>query len=139
MADEYTSSRVGGDSFGSESLGTKEQGTAASHKPATPADESIARGVLRDAITKVMEEIQLHEREARRHLKLAEVLKRDLRESFAFLQERGGGRKRAEAPAASSSATGASEQAEEKPAAGSPASPRQSTRKRRRGRKGKKA
>src|SRR4029077_6926689 len=117
------------DSEGTGSLLTKGHDTAGTHKPATAADESSAKGVLRDAITKVMEEIQLHEKEARRHLKLAEALKRDLRESFAFLQERGGGRRGAEAPAGNAASSSASEPAAEKAAEASTAGPRQSTRK----------
>jgi hypothetical protein len=44
--------------------------------------------MLREAIQKVMEEIEFHEREAKHHLQLAEELRNDLRDSFAFLQER---------------------------------------------------
>jgi hypothetical protein len=51
--------------------------------------ESRTRGILRDAIHKVMEEIEHHEREARDHLKQAEALRKDLRESVAFLLEQG--------------------------------------------------
>jgi hypothetical protein len=51
--------------------------------------ESRTRGILRDAIHKVMEEIEHHEREARDHLKQAEALRKDLHESLAFLLEQG--------------------------------------------------
>jgi hypothetical protein len=44
--------------------------------------------MLREAIQKVMEEIEFHEREAKHHLQLADELRNDLRDSFAFLQER---------------------------------------------------
>jgi hypothetical protein len=43
--------------------------------------------MLKEAIQKVMEEIEFHEREAQKHRQQAEALKRDLRESFAFMQE----------------------------------------------------
>jgi hypothetical protein len=46
--------------------------------------------MLRDAIQKVMEEIALHEKEAREHKQQADALRRDLRESFAFLQDQKG-------------------------------------------------
>ncbi len=64
--------------------------------------ESSSKGMLRDAIQKVMGEIQHHEREARRHLQQARELRRDLRESFAFLVEQEGSVRRpsaAEEPA----------------------------------------
>jgi len=51
--------------------------------------ESQARGILRDAIRKVMEEIERHEVEAKKHLQQARELRKDLRESIAFLQEQG--------------------------------------------------
>jgi hypothetical protein len=51
--------------------------------------ESRTRGILRAAIHKVMEEIEHHEREAKEHLKQAEALRKDLRESVAFLLEQG--------------------------------------------------
>jgi hypothetical protein len=52
--------------------------------------ESSTKGMLREAIQKVMEEISYHEQEARKHMQQAEALRKDLRESFAFLQEREG-------------------------------------------------
>jgi hypothetical protein len=57
--------------------------------PRPEAPESRTRGILREAIHKVMEEIEHHEREAREHLKQAEALRKDLRESVAFLLEQG--------------------------------------------------
>jgi hypothetical protein len=47
--------------------------------------EPNTKGMLRDAIQKVMGEIEYHEREAKRHVKLAEDLRKDLRESFTFM------------------------------------------------------
>jgi hypothetical protein len=76
---------------------------AAEERPKTPepvrsfatssAEEPSARntkGVLRDAIQKVMEEIAFHEQAAKKHLQQADELRKDLRESFAFLQDREG-------------------------------------------------
>jgi hypothetical protein len=51
-------------------------------------DDSSAKGMLRQAIQKVMEQIEFHEREAKKHLQQAKALRKDLRDSFAFLQER---------------------------------------------------
>jgi hypothetical protein len=52
--------------------------------------ESRTKGMLQDAIQKVMDEIAYHEQEAKSHLQQAEALRRDLRDSFAFLQGREG-------------------------------------------------
>lgn len=57
--------------------------------PPEGQEESSAKGVLREAIQKVMTEIAYHEREAQRHLQLAQELRKDLRESFAFMVEQG--------------------------------------------------
>jgi hypothetical protein len=43
--------------------------------------------MLRDAINKVMEEIEFHEREAKRHVRLADTLRKELRESVTFMLE----------------------------------------------------
>jgi hypothetical protein len=51
--------------------------------------ESRARGMLRQAIQKVMEEIEQHEVEAKQHLQQAAQLRKELRESIAFLQAQG--------------------------------------------------
>jgi hypothetical protein len=71
---------------------SQSQGSAPA--PAAHAEEeqgnSTAKGILKEAIQKVMEEIQFHEREAQKHRQQAEALKRDLRDSFAFLQEQKG-------------------------------------------------
>src|SRR6266700_275895 len=53
-----------------------------------PPDESSTKGMLRDVIHKVMEEIEHHEREAKKHTQKAAELRRDLRESFAFVQDK---------------------------------------------------
>jgi len=45
--------------------------------------------MLREAIQKVMEQIDSHEREAKKHLQQAAELRKDLRESIAFLAEQG--------------------------------------------------
>jgi hypothetical protein len=52
-------------------------------------ERSGARGILREAIQKVMEEIEHHEREARKHLAQAAELRKALRESISFLHEEG--------------------------------------------------
>src|SRR5258708_1544020 len=54
----------------------------------SPHDESSTKGMLRDVIHKVMEEIEHHEREAKKHTQKAAELRRDLRESFAFVQDK---------------------------------------------------
>jgi hypothetical protein len=54
---------------------------------ASAPPETNAKGMLRDAIHKVMEEIELHEREAKRHLQLADTLRKELRDSVKFMIE----------------------------------------------------
>jgi hypothetical protein len=76
---------------------TTPAGASADETEAT-APESKARGMLRDVIHKVMEEIEHHETEARRHLQQAAGLRRDLRESLAFLQAEGEKRPRTAVP-----------------------------------------
>jgi hypothetical protein len=62
-----------------------------------------------------MEEIGYHEREARRHLQLADELRRDLRESFAFLQNREVRAKTAPAPVEPRSEPAMTPEVQEKP------------------------
>ncbi len=69
---------------------TPVDGPAAGGPPEVPP-ESSTKGMLREAIQKVMSEIEYHEREARNHLQQAEELRKDLRESFAFLLTQEGG------------------------------------------------
>jgi hypothetical protein len=57
--------------------------------PAGAADQG-ASGVLRDAIRHVLDEIEHHEREAKKHLQKARDLRKELRDSFAFVFEQGG-------------------------------------------------
>jgi hypothetical protein len=82
-------------------------------------EESRTRGMLRDAISKVMDEIAHHEKEAKRHLQMAAALRKDLRDSFAFLQERRSDGKAAEPPpearAAQPAEPGGKVKAEDKP------------------------
>ncbi len=74
-----------------------------SEAPATPGRGGAsggpamrgAAGVLRDAIQKVTEEIEHHEREAKRHSQQAKDLRAELRESFSFLLGQGGKEKAA--------------------------------------------
>jgi hypothetical protein len=64
------------------------------------ASESGTRAMLRDAIQQVIDEIDRHECEAKRHLEQAQELRKELRESVAFLQSGGQAGKPAEAPKA---------------------------------------
>jgi hypothetical protein len=64
-------------------------GTNQSAAAAAAQEDSGARGILRDAIHKVMEEIEHHEREAKHHLEQAAGLRRALRDSVSFLHEQG--------------------------------------------------
>jgi hypothetical protein len=54
--------------------------------------------MLREAIQKVMEEIAHHERAAKKHTQMAAALRKDLRDTFAFLQGQEGKGKAAEIP-----------------------------------------
>lgn len=49
--------------------------------------ESSVRGILQGAIQKVMDEIDHHEQEARRHLQQAEDLRRELQEGFRIVKQ----------------------------------------------------
>ncbi len=55
--------------------------------PAKPAAEGTVRGVLQEAIQKVMAEIEHHEQEAKRHLQQAEDLRRELQEGFRIVKQ----------------------------------------------------
>ena len=68
------------------------------HSAAEPP-ESSTKGMLRDAIQKVMDEIEFHESEAKKHLQQAQSLRKDLRDSFSFLQEKRGEGKTSPPPA----------------------------------------
>ena len=59
------------------------------HAVAAGHEEGGARGILREAIQKVMHEIEHHEKEARHHLQQAAELRKALRESISFLNEQG--------------------------------------------------
>jgi hypothetical protein len=63
--------------------------TATGSEAAGGPPESRAQGILRDAIQKVMGEIERHENEAKTHLQQAAELRKDLRDSIAFLQKQG--------------------------------------------------
>ncbi len=52
-----------------------------------PATDSTVRGMLQEAIQKVMDEIEHHEQEARRHLQLAEDLRKELQEGFRLARQ----------------------------------------------------
>jgi hypothetical protein len=69
---------------------SRENPEASAPPPAAEVQpESHARGILRQAIEKVMEEIEHHEEEAKKHSQQATQLRKDLRESIAFLQAQG--------------------------------------------------
>jgi hypothetical protein len=70
--------------FDAETRAAKVEPTASPSQP-----ETGARAVLRDAIQKVMKEIEHHESEAQRHLQTAATLRKELRESIAFLRKQG--------------------------------------------------
>ena len=102
VADPHASETAAADAWParlSANESARVEGTRGSAEEA-PA-ESSTRGILRDAIQKVMDEIAHHEREARNHLQQAAALRKDLSDSFAFLQERGERRKPGEAMAES--------------------------------------
>ncbi len=116
MADEHAVTTP----VGPKAASTRPAEAPQTHGPATAHPprrdeahhETSARGILKDAIQKVMEEIEYHEREAQKHRQQAEALKRDLRESFAFMQEQKGRGKPIEAPAEKAT------EAKKKPAGG---------------------
>jgi hypothetical protein len=72
--------------------------------------ESEAQAMLRGAIAKVMKEIEHHEAEAQRHSHLAAALRKDLRDSIAFLRKQG---EQKETPAVPGHAAGVGEPAAE--------------------------
>jgi hypothetical protein len=91
MADDNTSQTAETSSGNGESAAKewpKTEETPTQPGTAEGQQESGTKGMLREAIRKVMEEIEHHEREAKRHLQQAKALRKDLRDSFAFLQER---------------------------------------------------
>ncbi len=97
MAEDFPASSVATTFLHSEAAGALD--TSEPTAPPAPAEvqpESRTRGMLRDAIQKVMAEIAYHETEAKKHRQQAEELRKDLRESFAFLQVRGDKGKSAE-------------------------------------------
>jgi hypothetical protein len=136
MADEHAHAPVGTVANGPTRAGDSPL-EHATHNSPHAADDGGAKEMLKGAITKVMEEISHHEKEARRHVKQAESLKRDLRDSFAFLQEKRAAKHRPEAPP--DAAVSANEQTEAKPTDAATPNSGRSTRRKRRGRKGKKA
>ena len=79
------------------------------------APEATVRGILQEAIQKIMDEIGHHEQEARRHLQLAEALRQELQEGFKIARQE----------ARAKSATGGREPADgtSEPAATDPAVP----------------
>jgi hypothetical protein len=73
-------------------------GAAPEAEPKNTQPESEARALLRDAIAKVMREIEHHEAEAQRHAQQAATLRKELRESIAYLRKQGEQRETPAAP-----------------------------------------
>jgi hypothetical protein len=93
MAEDNPSQTVEDDSLDAQllALGLSDtEGEEVATEPGTDEiqQDSSAKGILREAIQKVMKEISYHEREAEKHMQQAKALRKDLRDSFAFLQER---------------------------------------------------
>jgi hypothetical protein len=94
MTEEYPSESIElgsdtGSAAAEESSSTNGQEESASAEAAPEPPESHTKSVLRQAIEKVMEEITQHEKEAQKHMQRANALRRELRESVAFLQDQG--------------------------------------------------
>jgi hypothetical protein len=94
MAADITPQAFGNGSEGPEFKAVESQNTERHEDSATsehPQERGVssAKGLLQEAIRKVMEEIEHHENEAKKHLQQAAELRKDLRESIAFLQEQG--------------------------------------------------
>jgi len=68
---------------------TEGQDAAAGSEPGEGPQEGKASGLLREAIQKVMREIEHHEHEAQKHHHQAQTLRKELRESLAFLRAEG--------------------------------------------------
>jgi hypothetical protein len=80
------------------------EGPDSSAGPGPPEEpqESKASRLLREAIHQIMEEIEHHEQEAQRHLQQAQALRKELRESLAFLRAEGRKGQTAEPPGGTS-------------------------------------
>jgi len=103
MADELSPESSEADSEPTESVADETAPAEAPEaapklQPAPVEPESGTKGILREAIQKVRQEIAYHEREAKKHLQQARDLRRDLRESFAFLLDQEAKEKRSTAP-----------------------------------------
>lgn len=81
-----------------------------------PRNSGGASGVLREAIQKVVEEIEQHEREAKKHAQQARDLRSELRESFSYLLEQGEKRKSATSPEVESSLPRVAQEVKQPPA-----------------------
>jgi hypothetical protein len=106
------------DSLGNEGTKAKAEPAPSQSEAEEAPPESSTKGILRQAIQKVMEEIAFHEREAEKHLQQAKALRRDLRDSFSFLQERKEEPAPKSRPAESAKPASATSQALEAPVAG---------------------
>jgi hypothetical protein len=87
MAEEHARKVEGDAEDAGSATAEGEKATGAEAVERSP--ESKTQGILRDAIRRVMEEIERHEIEAKAHLQQAADLRKDLRESIAFLQKQG--------------------------------------------------
>jgi hypothetical protein len=92
MIEEDASQTVAAAAEPTERAAEASPGTAGHDAPAQPATEehleSRTREMLRKAIQNVMGEIEYHEAEAQKHLQQAAELRKELRDSLRFLQER---------------------------------------------------
>lgn len=79
---------------------------------ASGGSEGTVRGILQNAIQKIMDEIGQHEEAARRHLQMAEALRKELQEGFKLARHEA----RSKMPAADGT---------DEPAATDPAVPQQ--------------
>ena len=117
MADDNASPTAvadGEDESFAKSAATEERGSFAGG--AGSQSMRGASGVLREAIQKVMEEIDHHEREAKKHSQQAKDLRSELRDSFSYLLEQGEKKKQAAATEARAAIPGASEEVKPPPA-----------------------
>src|SRR5438105_420586 len=63
-------------------------GTHGKSTAETPTElETTVRGILRDAIQKLMNEVEHHEQAAKRHLQQADDLRKELQDSFKIVKQ----------------------------------------------------
>lgn len=113
---------------------THSGGAGAPHS-ATAPDHTV-RGVLQGAIQKVMEEIDRHEQQAKRHLQQAEDLRKELLEGIRIVKQEA--RASAKAATRTEPADGAAASVDSTDASAAAKPPRAESKKKSAGRKGKK-